>query len=542
MTLSLLFNLAGGVGLILLGMKLMTDGLKLAGGGVLKRALREWTGTPIRGLISGFTITSAVQASGAVTLAAIGFVNAGLMTLSSAVWVVYGSNIGTTTTAWIVAFLGLKLKIKVLALPFIAAGTGLWLSGGLSRRAAVGEALAGFGLFFLGVEAMQEAFSGISGGLDVTALNAEGILGILLFAGTGFLLTFIMQSSSAAIALVLAAAAQGVIPIEAAAASVIGANVGTTTTAAIATIGATSNAKRLAWAHVLFNLMTGAVAFFLLPFMVGLILDTRTALGMDADPASVLALFHTLFNLLGVIVMWPFTRRLVRFLSSRFRTAEEDEATPRYLDDTVVRTPSLAMNALILEIGRLSGTALRMGVSLMECEKLKCMEAFHKDRLILNRLMEAVTRFASKLRKEGMPEDTADLLPDALRAARYFTESAHMAAEAAEAKISLAPMPKGRISESYAILQRTAITTLLGADTSDGEFTAQHMNEQINEFEIRYQEAKQILLEAGTDGTLPVDVMVEQLDFLSRIRRMIEQSVKGAWLLGRLNGQDGSGN
>ncbi|MFW5734913.1 MAG: Na/Pi symporter, partial [Oceanidesulfovibrio sp.] len=134
-------NLLGGLGLLLLGMKLMTDGFKLAGGPLLRDLLFKWTRTRLRGLVSGFGLTAVVQSSSAITVAAIGFVNAGLMTMPEAVWVVYGSNVGTTTTAWIVAFFGLKAKIKTLALVFVAVGTGLWISGTVSRRAALGEAL-----------------------------------------------------------------------------------------------------------------------------------------------------------------------------------------------------------------------------------------------------------------------------------------------------------------------------------------------------------------------------------------------------------------
>ena len=184
---------------------------------------------------------------------------------------------------------------------------------------------------------MQAAFQ--TANLPIQNLAGTGLLGILIFLGIGVVLTFLMQSSSGAMALILTAVAGGFVSINSAAAAVIGTNIGTTTTGLLAVIGATPNAKRVAGAHLVFNMITGLVALCILPLLLGLIFMVRNWLELTPDPAPVLAVFHTVFNLLGVLLLWKFTPRLIRFLESKFRSAAEDESRPQYLDNAVARTP-----------------------------------------------------------------------------------------------------------------------------------------------------------------------------------------------------------
>ena len=256
MTIGSVATLVGGVGLFLLGMRFMTQGLRMAAGRALRNILGKWTRTVFRGILSGFLITALVQSSSAVTVAVIGFVNAGLMSLSQTVGMIYGSNVGTTVTGWIVAAVGLDVNIKALALPLIGLGAVLRLIGENDRRAHLGDALAGFGLFFLGIEVLQSSFMGIGKSVSLDA-GGGGILGVTIFLGIGFGLTTLMQSSSAAMAVVLTACAGGLVPLTSAAGAVIGTNIGTTSTAALSAIGATANARKVAWVHVIFNLVTG---------------------------------------------------------------------------------------------------------------------------------------------------------------------------------------------------------------------------------------------------------------------------------------------
>ena len=273
--------LAGGLGLFLLAVNMITDGLTLAAGHALRDMLGKWTRTLGRGIVSGISITAIVQSSSAVTVATIGFVNAGLLSLYQALGVVYGSYIGTTMTAWLVAIIGFQVKVDAFALPMIGIGMLLRLTGGDSRRAPVGMALAGFGLFFIGIDVLKEAFEGLAIAIDLQKLTLDGIAGVFLYAGIGFLMTVLTQSSSAAIAITLTAATGGIVGLYAAAAMVIGANVGTTSTAAFAVIGATSNAKRVAAAHIIFNVATGVVALMIMPVLFWSVNITGELLGLQ---------------------------------------------------------------------------------------------------------------------------------------------------------------------------------------------------------------------------------------------------------------------
>ena len=407
----LIVQIAGGVGLLLLGMKLMTDGLKLAGGHVLRRVLRTWTRNGLRGIMSGFFITSLVQSSGAVTVAAIGFVNAGIMTLRQAVWVVYGSNIGTTTTAWIVALLGFEVNIKAFALPLVALGVGLWLSGGVSRKSAVGEALAGFGVFFLGVEMPSKPCSRwLGSGLLLPGHDAfQGLPGPdALFAGIGFGLTFIMQSSSAAMALILTAATGG-LPLDTAAAAVIGANLGSTSTAAIAVIGATSNAKRLAAVHVAFNLLTGAWwPFGLLRYAAAGHRQGARGPGHGLGPGLGIGAFSYLVQHPGRAAhVAAHARMLTRWVERRFRTRGRGRGhaalSGQHRGAHAVPGRERAApgsRAACAPIAR------RMALNALECRSSSC-RTMGVDKAILERLRAAIVEFAAQVSREGLSREVA---------------------------------------------------------------------------------------------------------------------------------------
>ncbi|MBC7183786.1 MAG: Na/Pi cotransporter family protein, partial [Marinobacter sp.] len=262
-----IFQILGGLALFLLAMEMMTNGLKSAAGHHLRHMLGHWTRTPLRGLASGFLITGLVQSSGAVTVATIGFVNAGLLSLSQSLGVVFGSNIGTTMTGWLVSLVGVGFNIEAVALPILTAGVGLKLVSGNSRTKAFGEALAGFALFFLGLSILKSSLESLTGGLDNSIL-LQNDYGLPAFILIGFLATVLTQSSSAALAIVITAAAGGLIAFDNAAAAVIGANLGSTSTAAISALKATANARRLAIGHILFNVVTGIIALTILPVML----------------------------------------------------------------------------------------------------------------------------------------------------------------------------------------------------------------------------------------------------------------------------------
>ena len=526
-------GLLGGIGLFLLGMGLMTDGLKLAAGHALERILASSTKTRLRGLASGALITALVQSSSAVTVAAIGFVNAGLLTLGQSLWVLFGSNVGTTMTGWLVALVGLKFKIDVLALPLIGIGMALRLTGGNNKRAALGMALAGFGVLFLGIDMLRMSFSGVATGFSLGEF--EGALGIAVMVLSGILMTVLMQSSSASLTIVLTAAQGGLITIESAAAAVIGANIGTTVTALIAAIGATPNAKRAAGAHVLFNLLTGIVALLLLPLLLALIGVLRDWLDLDAAPAATLAMFHTVFNLLGVALMWPLVGRLTHFLERRFRTAEEDESKPRYLDANVAEVPALALDALKREVARMGGIALRM---MREALGGATGDGLARDQQIVAELNRAIADFIARLNRGGMSPEGAQRLPGILRIARYYETLAELALETAAAMRETpapAPTEAGKFSAQAEALLDAADPEMKPDDDS-------HVEAGLQSLEDHYQLLKSRLLEMGAQGQLPVAEMDARLRAASASRRALQQAVKAMRLLNGATSGNGAEN
>ncbi len=335
------FNLVGGIGLFLLGMVLLIDGLKSLAGDALRRALVQFTGRPIKAVASGTLVTVLVQSSSATTVTVIGFVSAGLLTFPQAVGVVLGASLGTTGTGWIVPVLGLKFSLGLYALPLVGAGTFLRLLA-RNRGRAWGVALAGFGLIFIGIDTLQTGMQALSGVFHLAAFPSTGFLSHLLMMAVGVVLTVIMQSSSAAMATTLTALHTHSVNFEQASSLVIGASIGTTVTSALAAFGASISAKRTALAHVLFNLATGLIAVLLLPLFLWGIQESQQHLGLQAGAMS-LAAFHTAFILVGVVIFLPFIGRFSQWIERLL--PEKGPPLTRHLDDTVLNVPAVALEA-----------------------------------------------------------------------------------------------------------------------------------------------------------------------------------------------------
>jgi len=525
-------TLLGGVGLFLLGMMLMTDGLKLAAGKVLRNILENSTKTPIRGILSGALITSLVQSSGVVTVAIIGFVNAGLMNFRQAITIIYGTNIGTTMTSWLVAIIGFNLNIKAFALPAIGLGMMLRLAKGKNKQGAMGEVLVGFGIFFLGIDVLKTGFEGFGSGIEL-AWQADGFLSILIYLGSGFLLTVLMQSSSAAIAITLTATAGGVIPIDNAAVLVIGANVGSTSTAALAVLGATPNAKRVAAAHVAFNIITGLVALLLLPLLLKFLSSMRVLFGQDAGPVTILAMFHTLFNILGVLILWPLTEMMIRQLKRLFRSAEEDEAKPVYLDKNVISTPVLAMHALEKELERLGKIARRMAKGSLSTEIMMSPQ-FAKDKAIFGQLEISVGDFVNRMQRSNLPEELDDALPNCLRIAGYYASITELASMIAKKQGEIQPLQDEGIAELFNNFKVTVVKMAKASDVELEGFNLETCENSLQMVVDEYHDLKNILLRLSTQGVLHVRQFVALQDMISYMRRLAELTAKAARYLAGL--------
>jgi len=526
----ILGQLAGGIGLFLLAMKFITDGLKLAGGNALRNLLGRWTKTPAQGVASGCLLTAIVQSSSAVTVATIGFVNAGLLTLFQAVGVIYGANIGTTMTAWLVAILGFKIKVEIFALPMIGIGVPLWFLASGSRKGGFGQVFGGFGLFFIGIDTLKNAFQSISSSFNLAMVSEFGIPGVLLLVGIGFLLTVLTQSSSAAIAMTLTAASGGVLALPSAAAMVIGSNLGTTSTAFFASIGATPNAKRVAGAHIVFNAVTGLVALAILPLLIWFTTETGKILKLEDTPTVALALFHTVFNVLGVVLLWPFTKRLVVWLHRQYRTEEEDESIPKYLDDTVAATPALAMNALLMEVDRIGVLARHTVVSALMHGEEYGRRLKNREELI-TQLVETVGQFIIKTQKIPLVEKDASTLSKILRISHYLAEGTNLVmgvvgirtAGETLADTSLRPHLIGYI--------RAVINCLVKIELRSSQSSVDRLETSFASVEEEYQDLKERLLHSGATGRIDPRDLDHLLDLLSLLHRVLERHLKALRML-----------
>ncbi len=331
----------GGIGLFLLGMILMTDGLKTIAGDRLRRILSHFTGGTLSAILSGAAVTAVVQSSSATTLTTIGFVSAGLLTFRQATGIIFGSNLGTTSTSWIVSLIGLKLKISVIAMPLIGLGVLVKLFS-RDKYSALGLVLAGFGLIFVGIDTLQAGMKELSALIDPASFPGDNLFNLVILILVGIVMTVVVQSSSAAVATTLAALSTNAIMLDQAAALVIGQNVGTTITAALAAIGGTVAAKRTALAHILFNVITGIAAVVMIPIFITLVAQAGDKIGLS-DPAIALAFFHTSFNVLGIMLLTPFIDSFVRIISELL--PEREVSLTKYLDPTVASVPSVAVEA-----------------------------------------------------------------------------------------------------------------------------------------------------------------------------------------------------
>lgn len=338
----ILLQALGGLGLFLLGMIVMTDGLQAMAGNAMRAALMRFTRSPVSGAITGAASTAILQSSSATTVAAVGFVGTGLMEFHEALGIIFGANIGTTITGWLVALLGFKLKLGTIMLPLILLGAMLRLFAA-GRLAKAGYTLAGFGLIFVGISMMQQGMAGVGDLISFNGLPGDSLLGRLKLVGLGIAFTLITQSSSAGVAATLTALFSHLIQFEQAAALVIGMDIGTTATAALATLGGSIGARRTGYSHGIYNLFTGVAALLLItPYTWIWHSISPTALTDNAEIA--LVAFHTSFNILGVLAVLPLTRQF-RQLIERLVPEKESSLTAG-LDHALLSQPTLALTAV----------------------------------------------------------------------------------------------------------------------------------------------------------------------------------------------------
>jgi phosphate:Na+ symporter len=353
-------QIAAGVAIFLFGMLMLEDGFKLFSGGFLERILEQATKSVPRSLLFGIVSTTLMQSSSLVSVITISFLSAELITLLAGVGIVFGANIGTTTGAWLVAGLGLKANISAYAMPLLAIGVVLVFQKSKYLRGA-GYALAGLGFLFLGIHYMKLGFETFRDSFDLIQYALTGVLGLIVYTLVGTLATVVMQSSHATMVLIITALASGQISYENALALAIGANIGTTITAILGSLTANYQGKRLALAHLIFNAATAAVALIFISQIRDSVDFVSQWVGIaDDDFALKLAVFHTIFNVLGVAIMLPLMTRLIVFIERMIAEPATDLSLPKYLSDAVEEFPDTIENALRKEVKHLYDNAVEL--------------------------------------------------------------------------------------------------------------------------------------------------------------------------------------
>src|SRR5262252_6253239 len=352
-------SVLGGVGLFLLGMSVMTAGLKGLAGSRLRTVLSKAAATPLSGAFWGAIVTLIVQSSSATTMTTIGLVSAGVLTFQQGLALVFGANVGTTGTGWLVALIGVRVSLTAAALPMIFVGALIKLLGH-GRASAAGAALAGFALVLFGLTTLQQGMEGVAEQLHPADLPAvlgagwwAGLLGVLALVTVGLVMTTLMQSSTAAIAVTLSAHYAGAVGLDQACALIIGQNIGTATSSALAAIGASSTAKRLALAYILFKLIAALIALVLFPVTIPLLVRASKSI----DGVTLLAGYHTAYNVVGVAVLLPLIDRFTRFVERIL--PERASPLTRCLDPAALVTPLAAEEAVRRTVARSLETMCR---------------------------------------------------------------------------------------------------------------------------------------------------------------------------------------
>ena len=341
------FNeIAAGVAIFLFGMLFLEEGFKAFTGGLLEGLLNRTTDRFWKALSFGAVTTTIMQSSSLVSLITISFLSAGLIELVAGIGIVFGADIGTTTGAWLIAGFGLKVDIAAYAMPMLVFGVILVFQPSKTLK-GIGSVLAGLGFLFLGIHHMKEGFQAFRDTIDLARFAMPGFAGLVVFTLIGTVATVIMQSSHATLVLILTALAAEQITYDNALALAIGANVGTTITAIIGSLGSNYQGKRLAAANVIFKVVTALIAIVFISQFIAAVDVVADFLGIAPDNFTLkLALFHTIFNVVGVAVMTPLVGRLVALLSAVIRQPAEDLVEPKYLNEAALQFPETVLRAV----------------------------------------------------------------------------------------------------------------------------------------------------------------------------------------------------
>ncbi len=482
----------GALGLFIYGMKTMSEGIQSSAGARLRKVLSGITKNRFAGIASGFGLTALLQSSSATTVMTVSFVNAGLLTLSQSAGMMMGANIGTTITGWFVSFIGLRVNITLYALILFAVATPLIF---VKKREIKtwSTPLIGFALLFMGLGFLRSTVPSFTEDSSVVQFFLEynniPILGPLLFVLLGIIITVIVQSSSSAITLTMTLCATGVVPLEAAAAMVLGENIGTTATAEIAALVGNVHAKRSARVHTLFNVIGVAWMLFLLPHVIPLIGDflpenpyAETPAGYQAATAT-LAIFHTTFNVINLLLLAPFVPQLVRLATFTVPTSgEKDEIYRLAYIDTSIQLSELSIveaRRAVTKFGEITSKMASMTKRLItetdNAEQMRLHERLAKYEEITDRLEEEIAHYCSRISTTELSPQSSERVQamlsvsnDLERVGDIFNGISLTIKRKNEDKIWFAQEQRDKLLELIGLVEKAMRIMLVNLDKSEG--------------------------------------------------------------------------
>ncbi|HDK7179695.1 TPA: Na/Pi cotransporter family protein [Clostridium botulinum] len=520
---AMLTGLIGGLGLFIYGMNLMGDGLQNVAGERVKVFFEKVTSKPIKGVLTGVVVTGVIQSSSATTVMVVGFVNAGLMTLTQAAGVIMGANIGTTVTGQLVAF-----NVTAGAPLFVGVGTAIVLFAKKKKTKEIGNIILGFGILFMGMEIMKEAMAplGQSEAFKSLALSLSHNVFLGIVVGMG--MTAIVQSSSATIGILIALSSNGVLPLSAALPILFGDNIGTCVTALLASIGASKNARKAALFHLTFNVIgTVIFAFILVPLTPFVRIVTNLTPG---DVGRQIANAHTMFNLINTFIQIWFIKYIVAFVNKMIPGSDPyEKMAPKYIDERLLENPTIAINQTIKEVVRMANKAkenLQLSIDAFEKNDLELVSKVYENEKLINILNKSITTYLVKLNNLKLSDKQLNLVGsmfhvvnDIERIGDHAENIIDLTSEKIEKRIQFSDDAAYDIKHLFNYTLDSLTRTIEGFESNDVERSqsVMYIEEKIDSLEEQLRETNIKRLNKGTCNANASAIFLDIINNFERV-------------------------
>ena len=525
--LEIAISLLGGLGLFLYGMNLMAEGLQKSAGDKLKKIVEKLTSNTVIGVLVGTVVTAIIQSSSAATVMVVGFVNAGIMSLSQAIGVIMGANIGTTVTAQLVSF-----KLEAIAPVALGIGIILYLFSKKEKTKELATILLGFGILFTGMEFMKDAVKPLA--------EYEGFRRALIYFGehqflgiiAGFAITGIIQSSSASMGMLIALASQGLIPLSSALPILYGDNIGTCVTSLLSSIGASRNAKRAATMHLTFNVIGTLIFVLILNYPISALVKWLD----PTDAARQIANAHTIFNVVNVLILLPFAKYIVKIVLKIMPITEEESevtAATKYLDERIIQTPSIALGNTVKEVSRMgqkANKALEYSMNSLINKSMTDVEKTEKYEEHVNMLQKEILNYLLKLSKSPLNDEErnkVDLLFNTVNDIERVSDHAENISElsrlAIEKDLQFSDTALEEMNNIYSKAKENFNVALKGLEDDDKSIISKvyEIEDEVDALDKLYRKKH---IERLNNGKCTIDSGVLFLDLLTNLERISDHS------------------